>query len=203
MEDDGSELWDKTVAAADTVDDLDLPLRLNIPVVPFKHDGSPEVPVGAEHLTQCGREDACVGEGRLDPLDHSFKAVDLGRNIRAARFRALDAERELEVLLVADQNVREACDLGEDFTQFLFPVYPEACAVIEIEGDKRSVFFGRARKFKAAFAGLGRKRADQAGQVQNLTSLFTENPLNVKSDAARVLPTSPARSLRTRGPRPP
>ena len=50
----------------------------------------------------CAFGNACLHAG-----DHALEALDLGGKILAARFRPFDAQAELEVFLVADQDIRQ------------------------------------------------------------------------------------------------
>src|SRR4030042_1891661 len=75
--------------------------------------GAPAVAVGADDLAQRGPEDRGVGVGPPGPVDHDLETLHLARQALAARLGAFDAERELEVLFIADEDVRNARDLAE------------------------------------------------------------------------------------------
>ena len=55
--------------------------------------------VGGEHVR--------VRERLLHAGDHALEALDLGGKILAARFRPFDAQAELEIFLIADQDIRQ------------------------------------------------------------------------------------------------
>ena len=71
-------------------------------------------------------------------------------------------------------------DLQEDLAQFLLAVLPERGPVIEIEGNARAVCLGRAGKFQAEGARLGRQCRDESRQVHDLHALAAEDPLQVE-----------------------
>ena len=128
---------------------VDLARLDDVPVAPFGHDGAPEVAVGADDLAQRGGEDRGVGIGLPGPVDHALEAVDLARQALAARLRALDAQAELEVLLVADEDVGDAGDLVEDRAQLLLAALPERGPVVQVEGDARAVLLGGPGELQA------------------------------------------------------
>ncbi len=96
------------------------------------------------------------------PLDHALEALDLVAQTLATRLGPLDPQRELEVLFVADEDIRDARDLMEDGPQLLFASLPERGAVVQIERDARAVLLGRPRDLQAKCPGLRGQRADQA-----------------------------------------
>lgn len=61
--------------------------------------------VGGDHLPQCGSKHTGIGIPLLDLRDHRLKAVDLPLQFFSPRFRALEAQAQLEVLFIAHQNV--------------------------------------------------------------------------------------------------
>ena len=136
--------------------------------------------IGADDLAERGGEDGRMGIGPLGPLDHALEAFDLGRQALAARLRAFDAQAELEVLLVAHQDVGHAGDLAEHLAQLFLAVLPERGAMIQVEGDPRAVFLGGPGQLQAERARLGRERRDQARQVDDLHALPAEDPLQIE-----------------------
>ena len=131
-----------------------------MPVVAFPHDGTPQVAVRADDLTQRGCENRGIGERLLDSIDHSFETVDLGRQFLAAGLRTFDSEAKLEVFLVADQDVGDVGDFLEDLVKLLFAVLPERGAVVQIEGDPGAVFLCGSRDFQTEGTCLGRQRGN-------------------------------------------
>ena len=81
---------------------MDLARFRDVPLVSGKQNRAPDVAVYVHDLPQRGGEYLRVREGLLDLGDHFLEAVDLGREILAARFRSLHPEGKLEVLLIAD-----------------------------------------------------------------------------------------------------
>ena len=171
---------DEAVAAADAIEDADGAGFDDVPLVSGGHDGAPFVVVGAFDFAEGGGVGLGVREGFLDSVDHFFEAFDLGFDVFAAGFRAFDAEAELEVFFVADEDVGDAGDFGEDGAEFFFAAFPEGGAVVEVEGDFGAVFFRGAGEFKAELAGLGRECADEAGEVNDLHAFFGEDAVEVE-----------------------
>ena len=124
---------DESVAAADAVENVDRARLDYLPFVAREHDGAPKVLVRVHDLAKRRREDLRVREFLLYAADHAFKAVDLRRDVLAARLRPFDAEAKLEVLFVADENVGNGGDLREYLAQFLFSSLPERRAVVKVE----------------------------------------------------------------------
>ena len=92
-----------------------------MPVVPFQHDGAPQMLVGRHNLAQGVGKNLGVGILLLHPLDHALKAVNLGEQIFAAGLGTLNAQAKLEVLFVALQNVGKRGNLAKAAVQLLFP----------------------------------------------------------------------------------
>ena len=126
-----------------------------MPFVARKHYCAPQVGVGVDDLAQGGRKDLGVRVSRLDPAYHLLEALDLGGDILAARLGAFDAEAELEILLIADENIGIRGYLGEYGVQLALPALPERIAVIEVKRNRRAVLLGFLCKLEAEFARLG------------------------------------------------
>lgn len=140
---------DKTIAAADPIQDGDFARLLCVPVVAFQQDGAPEMAVGADDLAQRRGEDLGVGKGSLGALDHALETVDFGRQALPARLRPFNSQAELKVLLVPHQDVGQAGDLQEDLAQLLLAVLPEGGAMVEIESNPRPVLAGGSGQCQA------------------------------------------------------
>ncbi len=136
--------------------------------------------VHADHLPQRRGEHRRIRVGLLDPADHFLEPVHLGRQTLAARLRPLDAQTQLEILLVAHKDIGHAGNLREDRPQFLFPALPERRPVVQVKGNACAVLLRRTGQFEAEGARLGRKRAHQAGQVHDLHPLLAENPVQIE-----------------------
>ena len=108
------ETSDKSISAADAVENADLAGLDDLPLAVDVGNRSPEMLVGGNHLTQGGSKRIGIGISRADALDHLFEVIDLARDSFSARLGTFDLEAELEVLLVSDQDIRETGDLGED-----------------------------------------------------------------------------------------
>ena len=115
------------------------------------------------HLAQRRAENLRVGVGLLHPPDHLLEAFDLGGQVLAAGLGAFDPQAELEVFLVAHQDVGDPGDLGEDFAQFLLAALPERSAVVQVEGDAGVILFGGARQRQAELA-ASRATAPRSGR---------------------------------------
>ena len=115
-----------------------------------------------------------------DAADHLFEAVDLRCHRASAGFRARDAERELEVLLIADQDVGGGRDLGKDRAKLLLAALPERRTVVQVERDPRTVPLRSPGDLKAEAARVWRQRRDHARQMQDLRPLLTEDPIEVE-----------------------
>mgnify|MGYP006911565787 CR=1 FL=1 len=70
------------------------------------------------------------------------------------RFRAGNAKGKLEVLLVADENIRQRSDVLEGFVQLRFTPLPERGAVVKVEGHARAVALRLPRQLRAEYGGL-------------------------------------------------
>ena len=171
---------DKTIAAADTIEHADGARFDDVPFVAGSHDGAPKVMVGAFDFAQGGRVGLRVGIGFFDATNHFFKAFDLRFDVFAAGFGPLDAEAKLEIFFVADKDVSDAGDLGENRAQFFFATFPEGGAIIQVERDFGSMLFGGASEFETELAGFRRKRADQTGEVNNLDAFLGKNAVEVE-----------------------
>ena len=136
--------------------------------------------VDIDHLAQRGGEHRGVRIGFLDLLDHALEAGDLGGDILAARIGAFNPQGQLEVLLIAGQDVGNPGNLGKNPVQLFFTVLPERRAVVEVKGDPGAVLFGRPRQLETEDARLGRQGRDQAGQVQDLHPFPAEDAVQVK-----------------------
>ena len=154
--------------------------RDHLPLVAGEHYGSPVVAVGVVDLAERGGEDLRAGILCLDTADHFLETVDLGGDVLAAGLRALDAEAELEVLFVADEDVGHAADLGEDVVQFLLAALPEGSAVVEVKADAGAVFLGGAGYLETEFAGVGAERGDESGKVDYLHAFLPEDAVEVE-----------------------
>ena len=159
---------------------MDLARLHHVPGVALEHDGAPVVAVGVVDLAERGREDLRVGILLLHAADHLLEALDLGGDVLAAGLGTFDAQAELEVLLVADEDVRDGADLGEDVVQFLLAADPEGGAVVEVESDARAVLLRGAGDLQAELAGVGAQRGDQAGQVHDLHPFLPEDAVEVE-----------------------
>ncbi len=120
------------------------------------------------------------GYASLDAADHLFEAVDFRCHRGAAGLRALDAERELEVLLIADQDVGGGRDLGKDRAQLLLAALPERRAVVQVERDPRTVPLRGPGDLEAEAAGVRRQRSDHARQMEDPRALLTEDAVEVE-----------------------
>ena len=76
------------------------------------------------NLTQSGSVNRSVGELSLYAADHLLEGVDLSADVLTASLGALNAQAQLEVLFVTDQNVSNGSDLGEDIVQLLLTALP-------------------------------------------------------------------------------
>ena len=151
-----------------------------MPVVALGHDGPPAVAVGADDLAQRRREHARVRMRLTHAVDHPLEAVDLAGEALAAGLRALNAQAELEVFLVADQDVGEPGDFRENLVQLGLAAFPERRAVVEVERDRRAVLLGRPGDLQAERARFRRERPDQPRQVHDLHAVGTEDALQVE-----------------------
>lgn len=93
---------------------------------------------------------------------------------------AFDAQRQLEVLFVANQNVGAGGDFREDVAQLFLAALPEGSAVVEVEADLGAVVVRVLAQLKAELAGLGRQRRKQAGNVHHAHAVGDENALEIK-----------------------
>ena len=125
------ETADKTVAAADTVKHGDGAGLDHLPFAVDIGDGTPEVFIGMNDLTERSGKSGGIRISRFHAGDHFLEAVDFVSNAFAAGFGALDLQAELEVFFVTDEDVGKAGDFGKGGRKFGFTVFPERCAVIQ------------------------------------------------------------------------
>src|SRR4030042_1436327 len=104
-----------------------------MPVVALGHDRTPEMAVGADYLAERGGEHRSVGKCLLRLIDHDLEAVDLVRQVFAARLRAFDPQAELEVLFIADEDVGNTRNFGEYLVQLGLTPLPERGAMVQVE----------------------------------------------------------------------
>ena len=95
----------------------------------------------------------CARSGKMH--EKAFITSSQSGDILAARLGAFDAEAELEILLVADENIGIRGYLGEYGVQLALPALPERIALIEVKRNRRAVLLGFLCKLKAEFARLG------------------------------------------------
>ena len=81
--------------------------------------------VGRDDLPQRGGEHLRVRILLLHLRDHGLEGFDLRRKLLAACLRAFEAEAELEVLFIADENIGARSDLMERLRKFLLTAFPE------------------------------------------------------------------------------
>src|SRR5665811_1088492 len=105
---------------------------------------------------------------------------DLVGETGAAGFGAFDAEAELEVLLIADEDVALLSDLCERLAPLGLATLPKRGPVVHVHGDRRAVRLRGAREREAELLGVRRQRSDQAGHVQDLHALGTEQRVEVE-----------------------
>ena len=86
----------------------------------------------------------------------------------------------MEIFFVADQYVGEAGDLFEVPCEFFFPSAPERSSVIEVERNLRPMFLCGTGDLDAEFARLLGECGDEAGHVNDLRALISEDTLQVK-----------------------
>ena len=73
--------------------------------------------VGIDYLAQRCGEYLRVWERLLDFIYHTLEAIDFVGQVSSARFRPFYPQAELEVFLVADEDVRNSCNFREDIVQ--------------------------------------------------------------------------------------
>src|SRR5664280_1662060 len=180
LEDSVQHAADRAVAAADAVEDADGPRLGDVELTVAVYHHAPDVLVDADDLTQRGGDELGVREAGTDPADHLLEGRDLVGETGAAGFGAFDAEAELEVLLVADEDVALLRDLCERLAQLGLATLPERGPVVHVHGDRRAVRLRGAREREAELLGVRRQRSDQAGHVQDLHALGTEQRIEVE-----------------------
>ena len=121
--------------------------------------------IGTDHFTQGGGKYRCIRECFFGPIDHALEAFDLGCKSFAAGFRTFQAEAELEVFFVTDQDIRKAGNFGEDIVQLFFAVDPERSAMVQVKRNEGAMLLGGAGDIQAELARLRRKCGNQPGQV--------------------------------------
>ena len=136
--------------------------------------------IGGDHLAQCGGVGPGVGVLGADLVDHALEAVDLAAQLLAARLGTGKAQAQLEVLLVADEDVRHRRDLVEGLPKLRLPTGPEGGPVVEVEADQGAVLFGRLGELQTALGGLGAHGRNEAGQVQNAHALLAKDAVEVE-----------------------
>ena len=135
--------------------------------------------VGGDDLAEGGAAHLRVRVLLHDLRDHRLEGLDLGREVLAAGLGSLEAEAELEVLLVADEDVGHAGDLVERLAELGLASLPEGGAVVEVEGDERAVLLGGLGDREAALGRLGAHGGDEAGEVEDLHAFLAEDALDV------------------------
>src|SRR5215207_6581236 len=171
---------DEAVAAADPVEHADLARLCNMERTVGEDQRAPHVSVGVDDLAQRVGEIRRVRVRLGDAADHLFEAVDPRCHRGPGGLRARDAERELEVLLVADQDVGGGRDLGKDRAKLLLAALPERRTVVQVERDPRTVPLRGPGDLKAEAARVWRQRSDHARQMQDPRPLPTEDPVEVE-----------------------
>ena len=140
--------------------------------------------VGGDHLTKGGGVSPGVGVLGPDLVDHGLEPVDLARELLAARLGTGEAQTELEVLLVADEDVTYGRDLVEGLRELRLPTGPEGGPVVEVEADQGAVPLGHLGELQAALGGLGAHGRDEAGEVQDAYALLAEDAIEVEVTGA-------------------
>ena len=171
---------DKPVTAPDTVEHGDLARLDDLPLPAGAEDCAPAVAVGVHHLAQGVGEDAHAGKLPARGPDHTLESLDLPRQVAPAGRRPLDAETELEVLLVADEDVRRRRDLGEGAPQLRLAPLPEGGAVVQVEADAAPGRLGPARELQTALARLGRQGGEEPREMHDLHALRHEDAVEVE-----------------------
>ena len=138
------ETTDKTVAAADTVQHSYITRLHNLPFSVDIGNRTPQVVIGADHLTKRGGKSIRVGISGLNAFDHFFEIFDFSGNIFAAGFRAFDFQAKLEVLFIANKNICQTGDFSKNSTEFFFAAHPEGSAIVEIKRNPGAVLLGCA-----------------------------------------------------------
>ena len=136
--------------------------------------------IGRDDLAEsCGKH-LCIGILLFDFGDHALEALYLGIEILSAGFGAFEAEAELEVFLIADQNVRNGGELCKCFAQLLFTAFPEGRTVVEVEADQCPVFLRCPCHVEAALCRVFAHRRDKSGDVQDTDAFFAEDAVKVE-----------------------
>lgn len=118
----------KAVAAADAVQHRDGARLGDVPRYRLEQICAHRCSFCAHHLAQRGGEHVRVRERLLHAGDHALETLDLGGKILAACFRPFDAQAELEIFLIADQDIRQGGDLREGGAQLSLAAFPEGFA---------------------------------------------------------------------------
>ena len=108
--------------------------------------------VRIHYLTQSRGKDFCVRILILYPANHSLETFYLGNDVLPSGLWPIYAKAELEIFLIADKDVGDRADLGEDVMQLLLPACPEGRAVVQVEADARAVALGSVPYFLAVLA---------------------------------------------------
>ena len=119
--------------------------------------------VGRNDLTERRCEHFCVRIFFLHLRDHDFEGLDFGSKVFAASLRSLKAKAELEVLLVADENIGKRRNFAECLGKFFLTPLPEGRAVVEVEGDECAVLLCGFCEGKAALGRLMAHGGNQTG----------------------------------------
>ena len=143
-------------------------------------DGAPQVLIGVDDLAQRRGEVLDAAEALVGLPDHALEAVDLAGQAPAAGLGALEAEGQLEVLLVADEHGAQLGDLGEGLPQLGLAALPEGGPVVQVEAHRGAVPPGGAGDLEAEPAGLGAQRRDETGHVDDPDALVAEDAVEIE-----------------------
>jgi len=93
-----------------------------LPILP--QQGAPQVTVGVQDVPQRGREHFRIWEGFPGIFDHPPEGGRVPCDA-ILRPRAGNAKRQLEILLIADEDVRKIRDARKGFGKLFLPPLPE------------------------------------------------------------------------------